>query len=1378
MGSYNLISNSTYRNEGWGLVGSGVSAVDDALQATGDDSKYIYNPSSRGRAAIRFPQDISSSNIPDGAVITSVTVFMRVNKTDSSSRSVTVNMFSTDNTACYTTRTIQVPSTITTIEVGSYTRDPIPDHHWTKDRLNRMVLQVSSSAGTSNKVRVYELYARINYRVRPSITIQNPTGTVNTPSPVVSWTYSQADGDQQATAEYKIFSAVQQQAVSFNPDTSPALYPESATYTVKPGDTLWGIAAKKLGDATRWPDIYAASSLRSGDPDLIYPGEVVTIPSVAFIHGDITSFTLPFALAQDTYYVYIRVTSQFESRSPWTGRAFTVGNAASPGVPGGSFGGVGTGGGSGFESVIADAESSNIFLTLRDGSNLLSVQQADFETTTDSLGFVGANATLSQDTAVAYNTGSGSMKMVAASAAAMSATSSFLEIAPQTEVTARVQLQAVATARTCSLSVRFYDFAFMELNSGAGTISISGADTVGSFTELVCSGMTPDDAVYATVDIGVASPANAEQHNADDIGLMYGDGSAWSHGGHMSRNLLSSAASDADEPITDEPWVESLSSTYARVATSGNGAEGLKAFKMTYDGISPTISYVSTGAVFTDVSNGGGYTLNKPASVADGDLLVAFVATDLGGEANPPVGWTIVDYVANFQSTSLTVLMKDGLAADPSTWVSDVNETNTSRKKAVVVCYRGAAPVASQFDDENVSKSPTQGSVLSTAVVSNSDPGAWRLSAFVFRDDVTGGSLTANTLPPTGAPPIAFVGYGSNWQSTSSSNSYTINRPSGVISGDLMIAGITLSGYVSVTAPSGWTLVRTVQAHYAGLGDEHSGAITTAILKRTAGGSEPSSWTGTNGSTGQPKVTQCVAYRNADTAANQFIDEDGQYGGSSNMNTPTVTNSNSKAWRISIFGATTPYGAGSSSNEAIERVDNSTSLNNFPDASLAIYDSNGPVSTGNHSRSGYLNDSPYATASWIGIIKPITTGPSAVADETQRADSTAGTSNPWVTLGVFDSNTVATTGAQQVYGSFSGATGVSSTAWIGFLKPLAATVGGEVGCTLDGYVDITSIDQAVIDRASGHVVVQASFLGSTSGTPYLRAFFYVGNELVSTQVAEGASFNTATWTKAATSFPIPDGTTRVSLGVAAADRQVDDYVLFDRVSLALGTDTVWRRGTGRDTHPIFNVPDIQYAEDLGDGYGDWAALPGLDHALLKYDQLTGLVSFIDQMATPLSSRKYRARTVSYGLAGDIFISPYGPESQEVRLVARQWWLKDPLNPDLSMAINVKAEALDISTSNTSAIFQGLGEQYPVVLTEGYKGDQIPITVQAYREDFLKLRNLLSGGRTLFLQSDLDSAWWVRPVNDLDHSVQITGKMHEDPLRFIKLLFVQVDSVQF
>ena len=53
------------------------------------------------------------------------------------------------------------------------------------------------------------------------------------------------------------------------------------TYTVQAGDTLTGIAARELGDANRWHDITALNPHVAEHPDLIHAGTVLTLPAAA-----------------------------------------------------------------------------------------------------------------------------------------------------------------------------------------------------------------------------------------------------------------------------------------------------------------------------------------------------------------------------------------------------------------------------------------------------------------------------------------------------------------------------------------------------------------------------------------------------------------------------------------------------------------------------------------------------------------------------------------------------------------------------------------------------------------------------------------------------------------------------------------------------------------------------------------------------------------------------------------------------------------------------------------------------------------------------------------------------------------------------------------
>lgn len=54
----------------------------------------------------------------------------------------------------------------------------------------------------------------------------------------------------------------------------------AAAHRVRPGDTLWELARRYLGDPFRWPDIFQLNRERVADPDLIQPQWLLRIPGL------------------------------------------------------------------------------------------------------------------------------------------------------------------------------------------------------------------------------------------------------------------------------------------------------------------------------------------------------------------------------------------------------------------------------------------------------------------------------------------------------------------------------------------------------------------------------------------------------------------------------------------------------------------------------------------------------------------------------------------------------------------------------------------------------------------------------------------------------------------------------------------------------------------------------------------------------------------------------------------------------------------------------------------------------------------------------------------------------------------------------------------
>jgi nucleoid-associated protein YgaU len=85
--------------------------------------------------------------------------------------------------------------------------------------------------------------------------------------------------EQHMAADKRVpdFSDVRSGSSSTAPGSTPASTARR-TYTVVAGDSLSKIAKRTYGDANRWRGIYELNKDIIKNPDLIFPGQVLTLP--------------------------------------------------------------------------------------------------------------------------------------------------------------------------------------------------------------------------------------------------------------------------------------------------------------------------------------------------------------------------------------------------------------------------------------------------------------------------------------------------------------------------------------------------------------------------------------------------------------------------------------------------------------------------------------------------------------------------------------------------------------------------------------------------------------------------------------------------------------------------------------------------------------------------------------------------------------------------------------------------------------------------------------------------------------------------------------------------------------------------------------------
>lgn len=113
------------------------------------------------------------------------------------------------------------------------------------------------------------------------------TGILNMECSIESFSYGERDatGDIYYTLALKEYKKIKTKKAtnssggdSSTRTTQPATVNSGKTYTVKKGDCLWAIAKRFYGNGREYTKIYEANKDKIKNPNLIYVGQVLTIP--------------------------------------------------------------------------------------------------------------------------------------------------------------------------------------------------------------------------------------------------------------------------------------------------------------------------------------------------------------------------------------------------------------------------------------------------------------------------------------------------------------------------------------------------------------------------------------------------------------------------------------------------------------------------------------------------------------------------------------------------------------------------------------------------------------------------------------------------------------------------------------------------------------------------------------------------------------------------------------------------------------------------------------------------------------------------------------------------------------------------------------------
>lgn len=158
-----------------------------------------------------------------------------------------------------------------------------------------------------------------------------------------------------------------------------------------------------------------------------------------------------------------------------------------------------------------------------------------------------------------------------------------------------------------------------------------------------------------------------------------------------------------------------------------------------------------------------------------------------------------------------------------------------------------------------------------------------------------------------------------------------------------------------------------------------------------------------------------------------------------------------------------------------------------------------------------------------------------------------------------------------------------------------------------------------------------------------------------------------------------------------------------------------------------------------DGGTSWAQVRGA----VEQAPAGQLGTFYDFEVPPNVLARYRAVAEAEEAGNDLVSAWSATVIQDAVLTIDRWWLKDPVNPNLSMSIDV-APPFRFRRKERHEVFDPIGRRHSVIVTDGPKGIEGALNVWCKDQVTYDLLDAVLGtGRQLLLLDPLGRSWWVK-----------------------------------